>query len=208
MAPSSQELEPPGKPGRFKALDRADQVLADSRDRVLDLRTAGAPPTDLVTALLSANREREQHAGARLIASIQGEQRPLQPIVREELYRIGLEAITNAMQHSHGERVTLYVIFLSEVLELRVTDDGVGIEPAYLAQGGRPGHWGLPGMRERAQRIGGRLSVRAIQPRGTEIRIVLPAACAYRRSPGRVERLWRRFKSTRRKACKRINPSE
>ncbi len=198
----------PARSRMEQALDRADQVLADSRDRVLDLRTAGAPPTDLVTALLSANREREQHAGARLIASIQGEQRPLQPIVREELYRIGLEAITNAMQHSHGERVTLYVIFLSEVLELRVTDDGVGIEPAYLAQGGRPGHWGLPGMRERAQRIGGRLSVRAIQPRGTEIRIVLPAACAYRRSPGRVERLWRRFKSTRRKACKRINPSE
>ncbi len=197
----------PARSRMEQALNRADQVLADGRDRVLDLRSASAPPTDLITALLSAGSERGQHT-AKLSASIQGTQTPLQPIVWEELYRIGHEAIANALQHSQGEHVALLAIFMPDAFELRVTDDGAGIKPAYLTQGGCPGHWGLPGMRERAQRIGGRLSICATQPRGTEIRIVLPAARAYRKSPGCVARLWHRLKSRRRPACKQINPSE
>lgn len=201
---------PDDSPARSKmeqALDRADQVIADGRDRVFDLRGAHPPSPDLLAALIVAAREYEQHTEAKLNAFVQGTRRPLQPIAREELYRIGHEAMANAFQHSQSEHVTLRLTYAPHAFELRITDHGEGIEPAYL-QTGRPGHWGLGGMRERAQRIGGHLSICAAQPQGTEVRLMLPAVCAYEQPPGFLKRVWHRLTSTRRPACKQINPSE
>lgn len=199
--------ENPARSKMEQALDRADQVLADGRDRVFNLRSAHPPPADLLAALIAAAREFEQHTAVELSACAEGARQPLQPIAREELYRIGHEAIANAFRHSQGKHVTLQITYTRRAFELRVTDDGKGIEPAYL-ETGRQKHWGLCGMRERTQRIGGRLTIGAAQPHGTEVRLVLPGACAYQRPPGPLERGWHRLTSARRSACKQINPSE
>ena len=84
----------------------------------------------------------------------------LHPIVRDEVYRIGREAVVNAFRHAHAKTITVEVLYLENQLRLLISDDGCGINPEVL-DSGREGHWGLSGMRERAERINARLKVRS-----------------------------------------------
>jgi signal transduction histidine kinase len=78
--------------------------------------------------------------------------REMHPVVRDEIYRIGYEAIRNASTHSSGTRLDVSLTYGRD-LTLRVADDGVGMESA-MAERGKEGHFGLRGMRERATRVG------------------------------------------------------
>src|SRR4029434_1106955 len=95
-----------------------------------------------------------------------GDVRTLHPMVLEESYAIGREALLNASAHSGGAHIEVKLSYGSKRFELRIRDDGQGIDPAIVDQGGRDDHWGLPGMRERAQKIGGRLEIRSRQEGG------------------------------------------
>src|SRR5262245_64225214 len=101
-------------------------------------------------------------------------------MVLEESYAIGREAVTNALTHSRGERVAVEIGYAPAQFRLRVRDDGRGIDPAILETGGRDGHFGLRGMRERARRIGANLEMRSAPAGGTEIELTVPAKTAYR----------------------------
>lgn len=81
----------------------------------------------------------------------------MHPIVRDEIYRIGYEAIRNACQHSEASRLEVRLLY-SRDLTLRITDNGKGIASEVVAQG-KDGHYGLQGMRERADRISGKLNL-------------------------------------------------
>jgi signal transduction histidine kinase len=106
--------------------------------------------------------------------SIIGDIRELHPIVRDELYRIGNEAIQNAKTHSHASSLGIDLSY-SHDLVLHVRDNGVGIDPAY-AMSGREGHHGLQGMRERAARIQGRLTILSSTESGTDISVIVPGS--------------------------------
>jgi signal transduction histidine kinase len=101
-----------------------------------------------------------------------GDARETHPIVRDEIYRIGYEAILNACVHSSASKLEIELTY-GRNLTLRVADNGAGIDPAVTTQG-KQGHFGLQGMQERAARIGGTFTLTSSSDAGTEIRLVVP----------------------------------
>jgi signal transduction histidine kinase len=102
----------------------------------------------------------------------------LKSAIRDDLYFIGREALTNAFQHSGATRVEMEIEYEENHLCILVRDNGCGIDPHVLTVG-RDGHWGLSGMRERAERIGARLRVLSRASAGTEIELTIPSRVAF-----------------------------
>ena len=174
-----------------EALSRADDVIVQGRDRVRGLRGSGRGTDDLAHALARVGEElkRDAHAGFHLSAV--GEPRPLHPVVRDEAFWIGREALVNAFHHAQGEQVEVEVVYGSRDFRVRLRDNGRGLDPDVVSRGGRPEHWGLPGMRERAARIGAQLGLRSRPGAGTEVELRIPAAMAYIDPPHVRRRWWR-----------------
>ena len=105
-------------------------------------------------ALSNVRQELAVNSDIDFRVSVTGQQQPLQPAIGREVYRIGREALVNAFCHSRAKRVECELEYTDTHLCMRVRDNGCGIDPQVL-QSGREGHWGLAGMRERAERIGG-----------------------------------------------------
>ena len=133
---------------------------------------------------------------------VEGKQRELDPMLRDEIYRIGREALRNAFRHGQAQKMKMGGISVPKAAQIEaqitygdsefvfhVRDDGIGIPPEVASQGARPGHWGLPGMRERAKNFGGKLEVWSEHGTGTEIELTIPAAVAYGGSNAR-SRFW------------------
>src|SRR5262249_1084704 len=110
---------------------------------------------------------------------VQGLVRPLHPLIHDEVYRIGREALANAFRHSHATGIEVELEYANQQLRVLVRDNGCGIDPQVL-RSGRDGHWGLSGMRERAERVGARLKLWSRLAGGTEVEISVPGEVAYR----------------------------
>ena len=162
-----------------KTLDHADEVLAEGRDSIRNLRVNSALLNDLPAAFRSVAEETSEGRDATFKTVVEGHARELHPLVLEECYCIGREAIINALSHSEGQHVEAEIAYDSRQFRLRVRDDGRGIDPKILEAGGRPGHWGLQGMRERAEKIGGQLRFWSRPETGTEVELTVPGATAY-----------------------------
>lgn len=165
-----------------KVLDRGDEVIAEGRTTVEDLRDASLRDYDIVQALSSVGEElARSHNGlaAGLRVLVEGKQRELDPMSRDEIYQIGREALRNAFQHAGAHKIEAEVTYGDSEFSLRVRDDGKGIDPKVFQVGRREGHWGLPGMRERAKRFGGQVHIWAEAGAGTEIELTVPGSVAY-----------------------------
>jgi signal transduction histidine kinase len=162
-----------------RALDRADDVLVEGRDRVRDLRSAIASGDDLAQAFSNIGAELSADRAAPLRVVVEGVPAPLDADVGDEIFRIGREALVNALQHARAQTIEIEIAFEPDALRVRVRDDGVGIGADILDAGSRPGHWGLPGMRERAAKIGAQLKVWGGAGSGTEVELRVPASVAY-----------------------------
>jgi signal transduction histidine kinase/ligand-binding sensor domain-containing protein len=173
--------ETPARQMMEDALDRADSVLIEGRDRVKDLRISPAAGPDLSLAIGTMGAELAKEQSSRFNLSVEGTPRPLDPIVREETLRIAHEALTNAFRHARATKIETEIIYHRAELRLRVRDDGCGIDSTILAEG-RPDHWGLRGMRERARKIRASFDVWSRQGAGTEIELRVPARLAYLRN--------------------------
>lgn len=174
-----------------RALDRADQVLVEARDRVKSLRKPVESVCDLSQALAEAGEELAQDSGMEFAVVVEGNPQGLHPVVRDEAYWIGREALSNAFQHSQGRRVEVEIAYDRRELRLRFRDDGHGIDSDVLKAFSRAGHWGLPGMHERARKIGGRIEAWSRPRAGTEVELRVPASMAYRTGGGPSR--WLRF---------------
>jgi signal transduction histidine kinase len=161
-----------------KALGYADQVLLEGRERVRDLRSEATKPIDLVHELGSYGEELAKDQAAALKVTVAGSAQSIHPVVGDEIYRIAREALRNAFHHSNASSIDVEVTYDCASFCLRVRDNGCGIDQEILGVG-RQGHWGLSGMRERAQNIGGQLSIWSKLGTGTEMVLRIPAKVAY-----------------------------
>jgi len=188
---------PDGEPVRQdmeRALDYADQVLMEGRDRVRNLRTTGPLISDLPVAFREI-ADRTSHDRKVIVQTVvEGTPRELHAVVLEEVFAIGREALINALSHSAGQHVEVEITYDARQFRLRVRDDGRGIDSAILANGGRDNHWGLNGMRERASKIGGQLELWSRPGNGTEAALTVPAGSAYRAEP-KSKKFWHRWSS-------------
>lgn len=185
----------PARVALEKTLDHADHVLAEGRDRVRNLRTHADSLSDLPAAFQRIVEETPQGRKANFKTVVEGHTRELHPVVLEESYCIGREALINALTHSEGLHVEVEITYDPRQFRLRVRDDGRGIEPEILEAGGRPDHWGLQGMRERAQKIGAQLKLWSRAETGTEVELLVPGATAYQAARGKSMNFWFRRSS-------------
>jgi signal transduction histidine kinase/ligand-binding sensor domain-containing protein len=165
-----------------QSLDQADKLLGESRDKVKDLRGSASDSADLAEALAAAGDQFAQLHHSKFRVSVQGNRRELHPIVREESFLIGREALANAFRHADAQTIEAEVTFGDRDLHVRIRDDGRGIDAAFLDAGSRPGHFGLIGMRERAKKLGAQVNVWSKPGLGTEIDLRVPANVAYQRA--------------------------
>jgi signal transduction histidine kinase len=168
----------------YEELDLADGVLIEGRNRVGEVR-ATASTEELAQSLLEMAPELRADTTMRFELTVEGRSRPLHPLVREEVERIGHEAIRNAIHHSRGTLVSIDLAYHRRKFRLAVRDNGVGLPQTVGAAGGRAGHFGMPGMRERAQRIGGTLIIQSRRDGGTQVLLSVPGSAAYRSSQPR-----------------------
>ncbi|HZE68996.1 MAG TPA: two-component regulator propeller domain-containing protein [Pyrinomonadaceae bacterium] len=175
-----------------KTLDHADEVLAEGRDRLRNLRGTSIPFGGLPAAFELVAEEIPQGADATFKTVVEGRVRELHPMVREECYWIGREAVVNALTHSNGRKVEVEITYDPRQFRLRVRDDGRGIDPKILEEGGRSDHWGLQGIRERAQKIGGQLKLWSRPETGTEVELIIPGASAYQTAHDKSKKFWLR----------------
>lgn len=160
------------------ALKRADEVIAEGRSRVQELRAADGPG-DLAELIRQRAVEADFDPATSVRIVVEGKQRPLHPLVSAELGRIAGEALLNVARHASANRVEVSLRYGARDLVLEIVDDGVGIAADFLDRAGRPGHFGLVGMRERAERIGAAFSIESEADGGSAVGVTLASALAY-----------------------------
>jgi signal transduction histidine kinase len=164
------------------ALDQAAEAITEGRNAVQGLRSSAFETNDLASGIIAIGQELTDDGPAASTPTIdvlvEGSPRNLNPIVRDEAYRIAGEALSNAFRYAQALRIIIELRYDRRQFQLRVRDDGKGIDEATVRRG-HAGHFGLCGMRERAEIVGGRLEVWTKRDRGTEVELSIPGAVAY-----------------------------
>jgi signal transduction histidine kinase len=166
------------------ALDRGDQAISEGREAIINIRIPTLASPDLAKSIaelmtdLSEELEEGKGSSVAFHVLVEGTPRTVRPTLLGEIYCIARESLGNAFRHAQA-RVIETEITYSESLRLRFRDDGKGIDPAVVEHGGRPGHWGLLGIRERAKQIGAQLEIWSELGVGTEIELSIPGSIAY-----------------------------
>ena len=170
-----------------EVIEQARAAITEGRDAVQGLRSSTLVTNDLAQAIITFGEQlNADHAGrhsADFSVHVAGATREIVPLLRDDVYRIAGEALRNAFRHAHPRQVEVEIRYDQRQFRLRIRDDGKGIDPRVLAGDGKGGHYGLPGMHERAKLIGGKLEVWSELDSGTEIELTIPASLAYTQSP-------------------------
>jgi signal transduction histidine kinase/ligand-binding sensor domain-containing protein len=181
-----------------RAIEQATNAITDGRDAVHALRSGGSAATDLDFAISNFAKEflsgTPAEPGPEIHVQIEGKPALLNPVVRDEVYRIATEAVRNAIRHANARRIEVEIRYDEQKLRLRIGDNGTGIDPVILNRDHKAGHWGLQGMRERAKLVGGTLEVWSQPNVGTEIELSIPAASVYARPPSVSRSVLSRFR--------------
>ncbi|MGP0076584.1 MAG: two-component regulator propeller domain-containing protein [Bryobacteraceae bacterium] len=147
--------------------------LTEARRSVMDLRASALEGHDLPAALSEAAHQWTAGSPVQIHVDVEGESGPLPEETEQHLLRIAQEAVTNAVKHAHASQVNIHLEMAQRKLSLRVADNGRGFEQdeAFSEVGG---HFGLLGMRERAERLGGELRLHSEPGQGTEVAVTVP----------------------------------
>jgi len=169
-------------------IEQAREAINEGRRAVQGLRSSTEEGNDLArdVGLLAdeLTAQRGDNNRPEIQVRVEGTPRELAPILRDDVYRIAGEALRNAFLHAQAGRIEVEIHYGTRELRLCVRDNGKGIETKVLESGARAGHYGLPGMRERARLVGGKLAVRSEAGSGTETELTIPASIAYAKSGG------------------------
>ncbi len=187
------EQLPPEEPAKARlsdALDLADIVIREGREKVSELRAEVAPATELAANLRRAANAFENDGAPKIEVVVIGQTKPLKPLVSDELYWIGREAITNAVRHAEATHVVVELTYDNRQLRLRCSDDGVGVAAEIVEAKHKAGHWGIIGMRERTRALGCKLDFSSKPGVGTEIQVRVDARRAYADGVGGIHLNW------------------
>lgn len=179
----------PARPPLSRVLELMRQVIDEGRNAVRGLRSAHSASLDLEQAFSRIQQELGIHQEIAFRIIVDGEPRPLHPVLRDEVYRIGREAVVNAFRHSRATSVEVELEYSMNHFRILVRDNGQGIDPQML-QSGREGHFGLSGMRERAERVGVRLKLWSRANAGTEVELTVPGHIAFQFPSSNRMRKW------------------
>ncbi len=188
-----------------RAIELMGKASREGRTALRGLRSSQLDHLTLEQAFSSIPQELSVPEETRLRVTVEGHRHPLRPVLRDDVYRIGREAIVNAFRHSGAENVEVEIEYKAHQLRVLVQDNGCGADPQTM-QLGREGHWGLQGMRERAERIGAKLSVFSSPGAGTEVVLCVPGHVAFQ--PGVTFRRKRRLPSRFRSLLRKYDHSE
>jgi signal transduction histidine kinase len=170
----------PVKKSLGHVLDLMSQVIEEGRNAVRGLRSSSSEPHELEQAFSGIQSELATGQTTAYRVIVEGQPRQLNPAVRDDVYRIGREGLVNAFRHSGATAVEIEIEYAPRELRMFVRDDGRGIDPR-VVHSGTSGHWGITGMKERAERIGGILTIRSRAAAGTEIELRVPGRAAFSR---------------------------
>src|SRR5262249_43809289 len=151
-----------------RILEIMHRGIEEGRSTIKGLRSSKSDATDLVKAFTGVQQELPVRQNIDFRVRVAGRQQPLNPLIEQEIYRIGREALLNAFCHSGAKQVECELEYSDHDLQLRILDNGKGIDQQVLREG-RAGHFGFVGMRERAARIGGVLNISSTLGGGTEV---------------------------------------
>jgi signal transduction histidine kinase len=180
------------------AISSAEAAISEGRDAIQNLRAGSAAPSDLAHLLAAAGQELSgvavSNGGSPAFrVTVEGPPRDIKTVLQDEVYRIGREILRNAFRHARAKKIEVEIRYDAQELRIRFRDDGIGIDPKILNEGARAGHWGLPGVRERAKLAGAQLDFWSEVGAGTEVQLTVPAWVAYAKSPeARVFGLFRK----------------
>jgi signal transduction histidine kinase/ligand-binding sensor domain-containing protein len=184
------------------ALDGAEQAIVEGRDAIHDLRSPTTAPKALEEEIRALGEElvakgADQKEPMEFRIVIEGSASALRPNLHAEVFRIAREALRNAFNHSQGRLIETEMAYTESLFRIRIRDDGKGIDSDERLKAERGGHWGLRGMRERAEHLGGEFGVWSEPGTGTEIELRIPASVAYETVPSQSGfwLFWRRGRS-------------
>jgi len=166
------------------AIREGDEAIAEGRDAIQGLRDNPAIESNLEDLLRAAGKElasssRAEGEAPAFQVTLEGVRQPLSPLLQDEVYGIAREILRNAFRHAQACRIEAEIAFDRQFFRLRIRDNGKGIDRSVIEAGSRLGHWGLPGVRERAKRIGAQLKLWSEPGAGTEAELTVPARIAY-----------------------------
>jgi signal transduction histidine kinase len=184
--------ESPARPSFEHVTGLMARVADEGRHAVRGLRAHATDSDDLERSFAQVLRDFGGHTAATCRIVVQGSPRPMHPVIRDEISRIGREALVNALRHSGARTIEVELGYQPSQVSVSVRDDGCGIDEQVLRVG-RTDHWGLSGMRERADGIGASLRVWSRRDGGTEVALTVPNHIAL---SGRDRPAWRRAWST------------
>jgi signal transduction histidine kinase/ligand-binding sensor domain-containing protein len=178
VAEDQLPADSPAKPMMNRVLRLMGRVIDEGRNAVRGLRSGHDDSDDLAQAFSHVAQELviQQEVDFRVV--MEGMPRALHPVIRDEVYRIGRESLVNAFRHARASKIEVEVDYSASNLRILVRDNGCGIDPEVL-RAGRDGHWGLPGMRERAEKVGAKLRVWSRAAAGTEVELTVPGQVAF-----------------------------
>jgi ligand-binding sensor domain-containing protein/signal transduction histidine kinase len=177
------------KPLVQRTLQLMTRVIDEGRNAVRGLRSSDVSDQNLEQAFSRLQQELSPASNAEFRMIVEGAPRQLRPIIRDDIYHIGREALANSFRHSRATEIVVEIEYTVNLFRVIVRDNGIGID-ADVLRGGREGHWGLSGMRERAERIGARLRVLSRVAAGTEMELCVPSSIAFASPPSKGSKFW------------------
>jgi signal transduction histidine kinase/ligand-binding sensor domain-containing protein len=168
----------PAKAPLTRALSLCKSALDAGRRALNDLRSSPLSAADLVKSFSQLANEHQRNREMVVDVIVEGRERPLNPVPGNDVLQAGRQAIANALQHSQAKQVHVLLSYGEQQLRIRVQDNGRGMSKETLDLG-RPGHYGIEGMQERAERLGGSISIRSRLGEGTEVNLTIPAQFLY-----------------------------
>jgi signal transduction histidine kinase/ligand-binding sensor domain-containing protein len=168
----------PARPIMTRVLQLMGQVIEEGRTTLRGLRSSIETPHDLTASFSRIPQELGWEDGIDFRVVVEGPSMPLRTVIRDDVYSIGREALVNAFRHSRASSIEVQLEYAANHLGVIIRDNGCGIDPEML-KSGREGHWGLSGMRERAERIGARVKVMSRPGAGTEVEVRVPGDVAF-----------------------------
>jgi ligand-binding sensor domain-containing protein/signal transduction histidine kinase len=193
VAEDQLPADSPAKPTIGRVLEVMAQVINEGRNTLRGLRSSKSGLDDLEQAFSRIPQELSIQQAVDFRVIVEGRVRPLHPLIRDEVYRIGREAVANAFRHSRASSIEVELEYADNQLRALVRDNGCGIDPL-VVRSGRDGHWGLSGMRERAGRIGATLKLWSRAGGGTEVALSVPSRIAFQHQASRRGRWLAEFR--------------